>query len=384
MNKILERHVQAIWYDPALRPKNLFSRKGQEVKVIDPGVWNVGGGPDFRDAVIEVGRTHRLLKGDVEVHLCPSDWNFHHHGCDANYRNVIAHVTWNSGPIPETLPSEAISIWIGRFVMSDPMFDMRQIDLAAYPYAKLPHGSCPCEDMIGENPVEAYEILKSAGHHRFRMKARNLLGRLCEKSKCYQQVFYEEVMNALGYSRNSLAFRNVAERVPIAALGGDSQILASAFLTAGTFEEWEYNQIRPHNSPRQRLKNAAKLFLDTPLLELAVAKNFSEASCRKLIKAMMMGGSVGKGRAAAILVNVILPLAIADGRVKQLPEWLPPEDVSRPVRMVARRMFGRDHNPARWYANNGVLIQGLIEIGRRYCERDYPRCSSLSSAEVCG
>ena len=30
-----ERHVQAIWYDGRLRPKNLFTRRGESVNVID-------------------------------------------------------------------------------------------------------------------------------------------------------------------------------------------------------------------------------------------------------------------------------------------------------------------------------------------------------------
>ena len=75
-----ERHVQAIWYDGRLRPKNLFTRRGESVNVISPGEWNSGAGPDFRRAVLEIGREHRRIAGDVEVHLCPSDWDLHGHG----------------------------------------------------------------------------------------------------------------------------------------------------------------------------------------------------------------------------------------------------------------------------------------------------------------
>ena len=148
MRPITERHVQAIWYDSALRPNRLYTRRGSEVNVISPGEWNLGAGPDFRNAVLEIGAEHRRVVGDVEVHLAPSDWDFHRHGADPNYRNVIAHVTWGCGPVPGSLPSGAVSIWLGRFVMADTSFAPEQIDLLAYPYARLPEGTRPCEERI--------------------------------------------------------------------------------------------------------------------------------------------------------------------------------------------------------------------------------------------
>ena len=107
MEGVSERHVQAIWYDAALRPKRLYTRRGGEVSVVSPGEWNLGPGPDFRNAVLEIGRERRRVEGDVEVHLCPADWDFHGHGADPAYRNVVAHVTWRGGPEPASLPLTA-------------------------------------------------------------------------------------------------------------------------------------------------------------------------------------------------------------------------------------------------------------------------------------
>ena len=202
MKAITERHVQAIWYDAALRPKNLATRRGSEVRVVSPGVWNLGAGPDFRNAVLEVGKDRRRVVGDVEVHLAPADWDFHRHGTDPNYRNVIAHVTWGCGPVPGSLPPGALSIWLGRFVASDTSFAPEQIDLMAYPYARLPSGIRPCEEMIGRSPGLARQVLAEAGRHRLRMKARRMTGRLCAVQGDRRQVFYEEVMTALGYKKN--------------------------------------------------------------------------------------------------------------------------------------------------------------------------------------
>ena len=89
---VTERHVQAIWYDGTLRPSSLHTTQGEPVEVLDPGEWNREAGPDFRHAAIKVG--DRLMNGDVEIHLRPSDWRAHGHAQNPAYADVIAHVTW--------------------------------------------------------------------------------------------------------------------------------------------------------------------------------------------------------------------------------------------------------------------------------------------------
>jgi len=373
-----ERHVQAIWYDGRLRPKNLLTRRGESVNVVSPGEWNTGAGPDFRHAVLEIGRDRRRVTGDVEVHLCPSDWDFHGHGSDPEYRNVIAHVTWGCGPDPATLPPGAVSIWLGRFVTSDPSFSPLQIDLAAYPYAHLASEHSPCESRLSGNPDLARAVLAEAGRRRIQLKARRLAGRLCSRpsrnDSSRRQIFYEEIMAALGYKKNSAPFRRVAERVPIAALPPDGDAAKTALLVAGGFEEWRRGGIRPDNLPERRLACAAEVFTSTPTMRLVDACGFSPQECRAMVAAMCGEKFMGRGRAAAIIANVVLPFAIAEERTAECPEWLPPEDVSQPVRLTAVRLFGRDHNPAALYSSNGLYIQGLLQIRLDNCLAKHPDC----------
>jgi len=374
MKAITERHVQAIWYDAALRPHALRTRRGSEVAVISPGDWNLEAGPDFRNAVLEIGKERRRVTGDVEIHLCPNDWDLHGHGTDPNYRNVIAHVTWGCGPVPGSLPPGAVSIWLGRFMTADLSFSPEQVDLLAYPYARLPLGIRPCEETIGHDPELAHAVLSAAGRHRLRMKARRMAGRLCAAADERRQVFYEEVMTALGYRRNQVPFRRVAERIPLAALPTDTAAARMALLTAGGFEEWDRTGYRPHNTPEVRLGHAAEIFTVTPTMALADASDFARGSCCEMVKAMCGGGFLGKGRAAAIIANVVVPFALAEERVAEVPDWLPPEDLSEPVRLTAFRLFGRDHNPVACYATNGLLIQGLLQIHRDHCLQVHPDC----------
>ena len=93
-----------------------------------------------------------------------------------------------------------------------------------------------------------------------------------------------------------------------------------------------------------------------------------------MLTAMCGDRFIGRGRAAAIIANVILPFAMAEERTAECPAWLPPEDVSQPVRLTAFRLFGRDHNPSVLYSSNGLLIQGLLQIRLENCIERYPGC----------
>lgn len=388
MSEVLsERHAQAVWYDRDLRPTHLVTRDGQTVRVVSPGTWNFGAGPDFKDAVLEVGLDRRRLRGDVEVHLSPLDWEAHGHGNDPAYRYVIAHVTWCAGPAPASLPSAAISICLGRFVIEDVGFSPEQIDLKSYPFDRMPMGARPCQQCIGDKPERVAALLVEAGARRLQGKAERLrrlgLGAVPSAGDAAafagwrrRQLFYEEVMTALGYSRNTRGFRAVAAAVPLSAVEAEPENAERAFLTAATFVDWNRAGLRPFNAPEARLAAAAHLFTEADVLSLADVTDFSAAGCGKMIKLLTAGRVVGRGRAAAILANVVVPFALAEGRLAAIPAWLPPEDVSEPVRLTAFRLFGRDLNPATAYTSNGLKIQGLIQIHRAFCLGTHPDCEN--------
>lgn len=377
---VTERHVQAIWYDRAFRPSRLTTTAGEEVRVVYPGEWNFGAGPDFRRAVLEIGSERRRFVGDVEIHLSPSDWDAHGHGTDVAYANVIAHATWRDGPVPRSLPSGAISIWLGRSFLENSSFSPEQIDLAAYPFNRMPDCERPCFRHLQNKRELAEEILDWAGKERLQMKARRLRRLLADGNR--EQILYEEMMGAFGYCKNVMGFRAVARAVPYILVREEPENILAAFETAAEFSEWSRSNVRPGNRPDVRLRAAAAFFAKLPLRRLLERADFSAEECAGLLRLLRQGNHLGLGRAAAILSNILVPFALAEGRLSEVPAWLPPEDVSTPVRLTAFRLFGRDHNPSALYAANGVRIQGLIQIHRNFCLQVHPDCGNCSLVGV--
>lgn len=378
---LTERHVQAAWYDRQIRPEALCTSKGERVSVIHPGRWNLGAGPDFKNAVLEVGG--RRIAGDVEIHLKPDDWVAHAHGGNPAYKNVIAHVTWCGGPAPAELPPNVASIWLGRFLTAELGFSPAQIDVSAYPFARLPAESRPCFLNFGRDADLADSVISAAGAYRLRAKARRL-GCLLNAPRKYrhnrEQLFYAEVMNALGYGTNPRGFRQIAAAVPLRSVMSEPENAESAFRVASQFIDWRRGYYRPSNAPEVRLASAARLFAKGEVLSILDERDFSPRNCRRMVSDLAKGGFMGRGRAAALMANVFVPFALAEGRLAEVPEWLPPEDVCEPVRLTAFRLLGRDHNPAVAYASNGLKIQGLIQIHRDFCLRLHPDCGECSLA----
>jgi len=382
---ITERHVQALWYDGALRPKDLRTTEGIPVRVVDPGTWNVEAGPDFYHAVLEVGTSRQRLAGDVEIHLHPSGWRMHGHADDPAYARVIAHVTWYAAPpdfARDGLPANCLRICLGDFLRTRPDFSPDEIDLAAYPYARIPATPRPCERLFARNPDLLLAVLRQEGVRRLEMKARRFKAAFVRRPD-RAQAFYAETLAALGYKQNATPFRQLADQLPWRSLpDSPAAALASlscvAEMTVAPTAEWRRANVRPANSLERRLAAAAALFAGTcpSLLERfdecdLMARSGQQAACDILCAA----GHLGRPRAAAILANVLVPFARAEGRIGRIPDELIPEETNSVVRLAAFRLLGRDHNPA-LYSGNGVYLQGLIQLHRDFCLSAHPDCAS--------
>ena len=385
---ISERHVQAIWYDRSLRPEGLHTVRGIPVRVIDPGIWNVEAGPDFRSAVLEVGPDAQRLTGDVEVHLHPSDWRAHGHSNDLAYAHVIAHVTWHAHPArsPQTdgLPARCLQICLGDFLRTKPSFSPEAIDLSVYPYAHFPAAPRPCHAFFARDPDRLVTLLSLAGRTRLAAKASHFTARFLRTGDP-ARVFYEETFAALGYKHNVKPFRKLAEILPWHELPANPDAASAALTCAAKMSvaqtaAWHTAHVRPANRPHHRFAAAAALFAGTASTLLPRLKTLdlrTRAGQKDACLILSADGLLGFRRTAALLANVLVPFALAADWLHAPPDWLFPEDLCAPMRLTAFRLLGRDHNPA-LYAGNGLLLQGLLHVHRAFCLQAHPDCETCA------
>lgn len=165
--------------------------------------------------------------------------------------------------------------------------------------------------------------------------------------------------------------------------------------------DWSRVGLRPANRPERRLMAAALLFAPASSLPERVAElaqhprgatadpllalfdlpaapywarrlSFSSAPSKEPV------ALVGKSRAQAILVNLLLPAFAAMGAPaeawKPLLDSLPAEESNELIKQTALRLFGQDHSP-RLY-RSGLRRQGLLQIHHDYCLGDRSLCAA--------
>ncbi len=348
-----------------LDKSRLVTEDGRWIEIIYPGRLNDGRGADFRDAVILTGEG--IAKGDIEVHVRSSGWQEHGHHRDSAYNRVILHVVmWNNAKKPTRLQN-------GREV---PVLALEKyIDIPVSRWCGLTASPCnlnvPCSGVFRRRENSALvEFLDSAGEKRFLAKAAGFQRDFARMRA--GQSLYQGIMGALGYSRNKLPFLELARRLPLQTLesaAGDKitgedylvrqqrSLLGAAGLLSEWYkggctengseservsrpersrassrytgpmspEDWHLFRVRPNNSPPRRLVAMSYLLLryrDKGLLEGLVGLVGDipvSRGCHKLERGLRVN-SLGSGRAADIVVNVLLPFTFAWSGYVSRPE----------------------------------------------------------------
>lgn len=204
-----ERLLQSIWQHQRLRRDELRTLDGQPVRILHPGFRSVEGGPDFRNAVVQIG-DEPARSGDVEVDLRSSGWRAHGHDRNPTFRNVLLHVLWESerpaiGAPPVLLlrpvldaPLGELSLWLGG--EAAPAFPEEQ------------RGRC-CEPLRGLNSDQVLELLRQAAHVRLRSKAAQFQARARQVG--WEQSLWEGLFRALGFKHNVWPMQRLAELRPL-------------------------------------------------------------------------------------------------------------------------------------------------------------------------
>jgi hypothetical protein len=203
-----ERLLQAVWQHQRLKRGELKTADGKTVRVFHPGFASVEGGPDFRDAVLQIG-DDAPRSGDVEIDLRSGGWRAHGHDKNKSFQNVILHVVWDEAKPIENTPA-VLSL---KNVLDSPLAEL-SLSLEKESLRSLPEnlrGKCsaPLREL---DEMKLAELLKQAARVRFENKAAAILARA--KNSGWEQALWENLFRALGYKHNTWPMQNLAEIKP--------------------------------------------------------------------------------------------------------------------------------------------------------------------------
>ncbi len=432
-----ERLLQSVWHHQRLKRDQLQTVDGRPVRVLHPGFWNHEAGPDFRGAVIQVGKDD-ARSGDVEIDLACQNWQGHQHEGNPAYANVLLHVVWNAGPAAATaLPTLALETFL-----DSPLAEMQgwAATTAAGGWPDELSGACSAP--LGQlTPDQCGELLRQAALVRFQRKAMEL--ELRARQAGWEQALWEGLFRALGYKQNIWPMQRIGELLP--ALAQPGQLLTawqarllgvSGFLAAAqekgahsgylqtlwdhwwrdreSFQDvllpkslWRMNGLRPANQPQRRLALAAhwlaaKDFL--PRLEIWFAKESSKAPLPQSLRACLQPAEdpfwswhwsfqsarlanpqplLGEARASDLAINVILPWFWTRARAGKNEKLMrlaeerflawPAAEDNSLLRLARHRLLGRQTSDC---VKSAAAQQGLLQIVRDFCDHSNAVCAN--------
>ncbi|MDB6132979.1 MAG: hypothetical protein JWM59_1222 [Verrucomicrobiales bacterium] len=406
---------------------------GEAVRIVDFGWWNHGAGPDFRGCTVTVNGEVRT--GSIELDRDARDWEHHGHALNPAYRDTVLHLHLGQrgGGQWFTRTDEHRLVPQVRLDRQSPVRHFPEVP----PPAARP-GRC-LEVFRRLGPERTLAVLEDAARHRLERKAARL--RRIAAIHGEDQMLYQTLADALGYSRNRLPLTVLAQRLPLKFLktrpggGAEAEALlfgASGFLTGDDFDHadpetrrwlrglwdcwwsyrdafapglprlplrWSLTGTRPLNHPQRRIAALCVLVrnwpevrrvLTGPGFSVKAVKAFAETlthpywdrhytlHASPATKPMAL---LGSARLTEILANLCFPLAVA-GNEKAWDEYrrLPAPADNEKSRRAAVRLFHGYPDPDRL---TGKLWQqqALLQIYEDFCLEDHTGCRDCPMPE---
>ncbi len=414
-----ESLLQFIWKFRLFDFAALRTTEGESVEIVSPGFHNTDSGPDFENAKIRIGQT--LWVGNIELHICSSDWDQHQHGNNAAYDNVILHVVYeddrntasrkNGERIPLVVLKERIH--------SNTMYRYEQLTQQKK--------GIPCARFFPE--IEKQTLSLFMTHllvERLEHKVKHIYGILNECKGDWENTAFRIIARYFGASVNKEPFEQLAQSLPVKIWAKHSsdplQVEALLFGQSGFLNDdveddypkqlkkeyqylkrlhdlqplpkhiWKLLRLRPSNFPTLRIAQFASLLsketnIFSVLLETKDIKTFHHFFSVEVSaywkshyvfdkEAKQVRSHIGTTTKNILLINAVAPLLFAYGKYKgeenycdwalQLLESCPPEK-----NILMDYWISLGVSPA-----NAFDTQALLQLRTDYCNQF--RCLSCA------
>ncbi len=427
LDELPEALIQDLWQHANYGRADLRTTAGAQIHVVQTGLTNSNGGPDFLGAHVRLDDT--LWIGDVEIHRSSVEWFRHGHHRDHRYNSVILHVTLLS------------DLWTGTVVRQDGTV-VPELVLSRYLNSRLRtllyrfrNDTRPdplCRSDLPSTPRSVRRnTVKRMARARLR-KRRSACLEALDRTHDIDELLYRYVFMALGHAKNTQPMQLLAERIPLATARAvrDSHRLEAVFLgTAGLIPDpqdvtgsayaqsyvrrlrklcaagdmapralampavqWQYFRLRPANFPPLRIAQGCALiregllgqpeWLSITLVKSASAEDFLSA-CRRSLQprlhefwdthyrlereSPMHNPTIGESRINHVIINAILPLASAVAQ----RNWPITEHLDKLLSLIPAEddEVTRKFTDAGMAARTAADSQGLHELYGSLCRK---------------
>src|SRR3954454_4130352 len=261
-----ELELQARWFAGDFG-RRFTSVTGEEVEIVQFGVWNREAGPDFSDAAIRINGSEPI-RGTIEFDLADRSWETHGHSTNPAFDGAILHV----------FVEQSERAFFTR-TQSNRNVPQVRVELASLPdkfSATVPLARPGrCQAPLKDLPIDRLEnILAAASQFRLQRKAARIKNIVETHGR--DAALFQEIAAALGYKQNKLAFTLLAQRLPLSSLrhaAADIEAMlfgVAGFLTSPDLAEYRegtrsylrqlWDRWWPHRDAMQRLVLPGKLW----------------------------------------------------------------------------------------------------------------------------
>lgn len=363
--------------------------EGQPVEILSVGEHNRDAGPDYSHAHIRIGNKEWI--GNIEIHICSSDWIKHHHHTDPAYDTVILHVVRTADkPIynsrGELVPQCELQYPSDKDYLSGLFSAAQQMDSAT--------GRIGCAEQLLSDPELMTEgWRKTLLRKRLECKRESINRLLTITKGSWEHALYISLARNFGFHTNSVPFEELAINTPLSYLQKhrDSLFQLTALLMgqAGLIDAddeslrkeyeflrvkfnlepmdasiWKHARMRPQNSPELRIRQFAQLLFRS---EALLSKILDRHELKELVPLFEVD-KMGRSSIDILLINTVIPYkyayalhlndATATEEAMRLMAQISPENntITRQWRVLGQQVC------------NAADTQALLHLYLNYCQ----------------
>lgn len=363
--------------------------EGQPVEILSVGEHNRDAGPDYSYAHIRIGNKEWI--GNIEIHICSSDWIKHHHHTDPAYDTVILHVVRTADkPVynsrGELVPQCELQYPSDKDYLSGLFTAAQQMDSAA--------GRIGCAEQLLHDPELMSEgWRKTLLHKRLECKRESINRLLTITKGSWEHALYISLARNFGFHTNSVPFEELAINTPLSYLqkhrnslfqltallmgqagliGADEEDLRKEyeFLRVKFILEpmdasiWKHARMRPQNSPELRIRQFAQLLFRS---EALLSKILDRHELKELVPLFEVD-KMGKSSIDILLINTVIPYKYA--YALHLNETTTAEEAMQLMAQISpeNNTIIRQWRVLGQQVSNAADTQALLHLYLNYCQ----------------